>query len=90
MLSYLLLGLQSFFHSLVMPQQSFPGLFMMGSFSMSKMSVTFSHRGRYDSSSTPGNIACVISRNCAIASLFFLLRLLLLLQRCSTSPLGLQ
>lgn len=42
----------NFSHSLVMPQQNFPGLFTMGSFCMSKMFVTFSHRGRY-SSSTP-------------------------------------
>lgn len=44
MLSILLLDLQSFFYSLVMPQQSFPGLFKMGSLCMSKLSVNFSHR----------------------------------------------
>lgn len=44
MLSYLLLGLQTCFHSLVTPQQSFPGLFTLGSLRMSKMCEFFSQR----------------------------------------------
>lgn len=67
MLGYLLLVLKSFFHSLVIPQQSFPGFWIMGNFHTSKMLVALFTEVDMIAPVSQPNIAQVITRNCATA-----------------------
>ena len=67
MLGYLLLVLKSFFHSLAIPQRSFPGFCVMGNFHTSKMPVALLTEVDMIAPVPQPNVARVISRNCAIA-----------------------